>query len=273
MSRIIVTLILCAATFWLAPNALAAKPSDESVVRKTEGIDLGYCLKAATGKARPDESKCPGFITQRDSGLAEAIQTCRQMGGALKPAPDATIYSLDINGDGQKEFLYEIGANFQCDSSASLFSCGSSDCPWTLYRKEQGKWHNLGAIYGGTRISVVPSAGKSSHPDLKVLCDDTNACDSAAYHWDGARYQQIETSMKGYTIQQLGPPLQGKLITLQRKVKVLAEPRPGSRSVGEYGKGATFVIAGRAKGSDYLYVSPCNACQSGFVQKRVLLGR
>jgi hypothetical protein len=180
------------------------------------------------------------------------------------------VLSLDIDGDGQMEYLYEIGANFQCDSAASLFSCGSSDCPWSLYRRERGQWRSIGAIYG-SRISVVP--GKMPHPDLKVLCDDTNKCDSATYRWNGSRYEEGESRVRGFTIQRLGSPLQGKLITLQRKVRVLAEPRSGSRSIGEYGKGALFAIGGQAKGSDYLYVSPCNACENGFVRKRELLGR
>jgi hypothetical protein len=265
-----VVLIAGFVIFCWIPAASAANLSGETGVREAEGIDLAYCLKVAAGKARPDDNKCPAFITDQNA-LRDSVTSCREVGGTLTPHPRATIFSLDFDGDGQAEYLYEFNANFDCDGAASLFSCGDSECPKVLYRKEQGKWRGIGA-FDSTRIFTLPSTGKTPHPDLKVLCDDTGQCDSVNYSWNGAKYEENGLSLRGYSILRLRPPLQGKLITLQRKLKVLAEPRAGSRSVGEYDRGAMFAIAGQAKGSNYLYVSPCNACEAGFVQKRVLLG-
>lgn len=59
----------------------------------------------------------------------------------------------------------------------------------------------------------------------------------------------------------------GKLATTTDRVEVLAEPKPGSKVLGEYDKGAIMAVIGEAQGTGYLYVSPCNACESGFVSK------
>jgi hypothetical protein len=266
-----VVLIAGAAMIWRVPAVSATNPLGEVGVKEAEGIDLAYCLKIAAGKVRPDDNKCPGFISDKQV-ISDSAKYCHEVGGTLKPNPRATIFSLDIDGDGQSEYLYEFNANFYCDGAASLFSCGDSECLKVMYRKEQGKWRDIGA-FNGTGIYVLPNTGKTPYPDLKVLCDDTGQCDSITYRWNGDKYEEIALSLRGYTILRLSPPLQGKLITLQRKLKVLAEPRAGSLGVGEYDRGSIFAIAGQAKGSDYLYVSPCNACEAGFIQKRVLLGR
>lgn len=59
----------------------------------------------------------------------------------------------------------------------------------------------------------------------------------------------------------------GKLFTTTAKLEVLAAPKAGSRVLGEYDKGAMMAVIGEATGTGYLYVSPCNACESGFVSK------
>ena len=65
----------------------------------------------------------------------------------------------------------------------------------------------------------------------------------------------------------------GKLYTLTGKVDVHSEPTRDSAVIGEYGKGSIFAVLGRAKGTDYLYASPCNACENGFVLKSEFLGK
>jgi len=59
----------------------------------------------------------------------------------------------------------------------------------------------------------------------------------------------------------------GKLYTLTGKIDVHSEPERASPVIGKYGKGSIFAVMGRARGTDYLYVSPCNACKNGFVRK------
>ena len=48
---------------------------------------------------------------------------------------------------------------------------------------------------------------------------------------------------------------------------VLAAPSAGARDVGQYDAGIEVAIIGTAERADYYYVSPCNACESGFVPK------
>ena len=59
----------------------------------------------------------------------------------------------------------------------------------------------------------------------------------------------------------------GELYTTTEKLQVLAAPKADSKVLDEYDKGAIMVVIGEAKGTGYLYVSPCNACEKGFVSK------
>jgi hypothetical protein len=59
----------------------------------------------------------------------------------------------------------------------------------------------------------------------------------------------------------------GELVTTTDKLQVLSAPKVGSKVLDEYPKGAMMVVVGEATGTGYLYVSPCNACESGFVSK------
>lgn len=59
----------------------------------------------------------------------------------------------------------------------------------------------------------------------------------------------------------------GELATTTDKLQVLAAPRKGSKVLDEYDKGAMMAVLGEATGTGYLYVSPCNACENGFVLK------
>ena len=59
----------------------------------------------------------------------------------------------------------------------------------------------------------------------------------------------------------------GQLFTTTDKLQVLSAPKAGSKVLDEYDKGAMMAVIGEATGTGYLYVSPCNACESGFVLK------
>ena len=59
----------------------------------------------------------------------------------------------------------------------------------------------------------------------------------------------------------------GQLATTTDKLQVLSAPKAGSKVLREYDKGAMMAVIGEATGTDYLYVSPCNACENGFVSK------
>jgi hypothetical protein len=59
----------------------------------------------------------------------------------------------------------------------------------------------------------------------------------------------------------------GQLFTTTDKLRVLSAPKAGSKVLQEYDKGAIMAVLGEATGTGYLYVSPCNACENGFVSK------
>ncbi len=61
----------------------------------------------------------------------------------------------------------------------------------------------------------------------------------------------------------------GQLYSLTGSIEVYSDPRKNSDIIGEYEVGAMFVVIGQAVGTEYLYVSPCNACENGFVEKAV----
>lgn len=56
-------------------------------------------------------------------------------------------------------------------------------------------------------------------------------------------------------------------------VAVLAEPRRDSKTLHTYGAGAIMAVLGKATGTHYLYVSPCNACTSGYVPDTEFMAR
>jgi hypothetical protein len=54
---------------------------------------------------------------------------------------------------------------------------------------------------------------------------------------------------------------------------VRAAPEAGALEVGRYDAGTELAIIGTLEGGDYYYVSPCNACESGFVPKAAVAVR
>lgn len=245
-----------------------AEPPIEKLVEKRHALDTAYCLKIASGKARPDESRCPGFINMKNS-LANAAKQCMHAGGKLVPNESGALYGVDINADGQQEYLFEFNENFSCDGAAGLFACGiSSNCPYGLFQKHQDRWHEIGQIHGN-QVSVSHKEN-SEHTDLVVACEDTTKCDQKIYRWNGKSYEEFKLTFRGVEILRLKSPLQGNLVKLKAKIKVLAEPKVGARITNEYDPGAFFVIGGEPGGTGFFYVIPCSACEAGFVSKAII---
>lgn len=59
----------------------------------------------------------------------------------------------------------------------------------------------------------------------------------------------------------------GQLFTTTDTLQVLSAPKADSKVLQTYDKGAMMAVIGEATGTGYLYVSPCNACENGFVSK------
>ncbi len=65
----------------------------------------------------------------------------------------------------------------------------------------------------------------------------------------------------------------GNLYTTTAKMDVLAEPKAGSKKLATYESGAMMVVIGAATGTGFVYVSPCNACDKGFVPKSEFMSK
>lgn len=57
------------------------------------------------------------------------------------------------------------------------------------------------------------------------------------------------------------------LHVLADETALLATPEPHGAEITRYGPGTEVAIIGTARGRDHYYVSPCNACEKGFVVK------
>jgi hypothetical protein len=247
---------------WPAQHAAAASAAAVS------GVDMNHCLRIANKQARPDEARCPGFIV---SALAEARTTCRDAGGKLVVAPQTVLWAIDVNADGQSEYLVDYTQNVGCEGAASVFSCGSLGCGLSLFARSGGQWKIIGNLPDWpAAIETVPDAS-GGFADLRVGCGEANCAEIQHYRWSGRDYALAGYEVRGHAVDI--PASAGQLWTLTRDVAVLAEPKRGAKVLRRY-KARTevteMVILGKARAAPYLYVSPCNACESGFVEQTLL---
>lgn len=243
------------------PAAGAAAPAAAEAAappvpaRAVEGLELSSCL------ATPQGADCPAWI---GPAVASAAAQCREAGG--KPAAGPGVaWSIDAQGDGKPEYYYEIGLNVTCEGAWSIFSCGSLGCPLELVAERDGAWSGIGGLYAPdpARVAVLPGPGPWR--ELEAGCLDGERCEeSARYRWNGQAYEPVERHVRGVRVDVSGSAVHG-LFPLVADTTVRALPSPDAESVGEYEAGREMAIVGQV--DDWYYVSPCNACDSGFVAK------
>jgi hypothetical protein len=229
-------------------------------------VDLASCLEVARGAEQPSEARCPGFIS---GGLTEMVATCAEAGGRLQSAGTPSIASLDLNGDGRPEFLYDATNNFRCEGAPSLFSCGSLGCPVSLFERGADAWRQIGAMSAtdAPAAEVLASPQGGPYYTLRGGCVGQRPCDEWTYYvWDGEAYRAQMVDVRGNWVDLANDGLW----TLAADVAVLASPSPDARVLQSYPAGTEVVVIGDARGTSYKFVSPCNACQSGFVSGTVL---
>ncbi len=231
-----------------APAASAAVPFMD--------LDLSACL--AAGAVR---GQCPGYVLR---SLDSMVEECSRVGGTLQAGAEPRAWSLDVDADGKAEVIIDITENFGCSAAPSLFSCGSLGCPYALYAERNGEWVMLGAIDASDApgLEVLPATQGPPAVELRGGCVGRRPCDEMAhYSWSGSDYRRTWVEFRGQAVDWAPDGLW----ELDRDTPVLAEPVAAAEVIGRYPADTSVVVLGDARGAPYKFVSPCNACQSGFV--------
>jgi hypothetical protein len=252
--------------------ASACRAGTEGPVAHAEpaaGIDVARCLQAISTDARPDPQSCPAFLLDV---IASAREQCAEAGGTLVPAHDAGLGAIDVDGNGALEYLLDQETVVGCAGAASLFSCGSLGCPKVLYeQRSDGGWRSIGVIDADamSSIEVLAGRGAGEHRGLRVGCLGDDPCREYWYYaWRGERYEPERAEVGGAEVR-FASSLHG-LHALVSATDLLAGPAPGAAVIARYGEGTEVAVIGSAEGGDYYYVSPCNACASGFVPRAAI---
>ena len=229
-------------------------------------ISIAHCLDTIATNLARDEARCPAFLIQP---LKSAQQTCAEVGGQLQATPTADVWMLDVNGDAVQEYTFEYEGIVSCEGAWSVFSCGSRGCPKGLYQKHDGAWRVIGQVWGTSgpeTLEMLDAAANQMNRDLRVGCTGDDRCNEFWYYqWIGAQYDRTHLEVRGHRVE-FAESIHG-LYGVVGEIDLLATPTASAAVIGHYGAATEIEIVGTAAGADYYYVSPCNACESGFVPK------
>lgn len=247
---------MCASQQIFAAESLLHAQRDTS-------ISMAQCLSEIDGPNMPTEAQCPGFLIQP---LRDAMQTCTEAGGHLTATPQSDLWAIDVNRDGALEYAFEYDGNVACEGAWSVFSCGSLGCSKALYQNHAGAWRVIGEIGAPSPDAIeLTDTVVDGYHDLRIGCGEASCNEYAYYHWIGDRYDQTYIEVRGHRVES-ADSIHG-LFGLTGAIDVLAEPTRDAAVLGHYEADTEVAIVGTVKNADYYYVSPCNACDSGFVLK------
>jgi len=247
--------------------ALAESPPS-TTPKAAAAIDVGYCLKALGKSSRKESARCPGFLLD---ALEEAERTCGDVNGGLAAAESARIWSFDVNSDGHPEYLVNLEEIVECKGAPSVFSCGSLGCPALMYEQHARTWQLIGEIYADAMESIeaLGTAGAGRHRELRVGCQGENPCrEYWFYEWRVGQYERERLEVRGFGVN-FSTSAHG-LFKLAAATALLAAPVADAPVIKRYDADTEVAIVGTAEQGDYYYVSPCNACESGFVPKSAI---
>jgi hypothetical protein len=254
----------------LAAASMVLAATESTVVpTRVGGIDISRCFDIIAGTSERDTARCPTILLEL---VEQAQQTCREAGGTLTPQSPANVWAIDVNGDGTQELSFEYEGNVACEGAWSLFDCGSLGCPKVLYEEHAGAWRAIAEISADSMESVevlAPSAGQR-YRMLRVGCGGETPCPEYwFYAWTGERYEPERLEVRSVPVD-FAHSVHG-LHVLHDATNVLATPAPDAIVVGHYDAGTEVAIIGTVEDADYYYVSPCNACESGFVPRKAVV--
>lgn len=240
---------------------LSACSADRETVADAPRLDMDACFAAIAAAGDADAAACPSFLM---TTAIDASRLCREADGVIGPIEAADIWSLDVNGDGRPEHAFAIDDVVYCEGAPGLFSCGSLGCPKALYGERDGAWRPLGAISASSREAIVVTdvAGPDGYRDLILGCDPGEECPVRWRHvWRDGSYEPGSGEVRGHVVDYAGS-VHG-LFALAADTTLLATPAADGEPLDRYAAGVEVAIIGTA--GAYYYVSPCNACESGFV--------
>ncbi len=232
----------------------------------TKRLDFASCLADDMSDNEAQSSRCPSFALL---SLDYMSQQCSAHGGKLKAHVPSEAWSLDVDGDASAEILVDLIGNFDCDGAPAAFACGSTGCPYLLYKKRGESWAEIGAINADDApgIQVLP-ATEGEIATLRGGCQGQEPCSEFVhYEWNGKAYARTWIDFKGHAVD-VAP---GTLKTLKKDSQVLDAPGGKKAQVlDEYPLGTSMLVIGTSREGPYAFVSPCNACRRGFVDSTLL---
>ena len=231
----------------------------------TKRLDFVSCLAEDLGNEETQSTRCPSFALL---SLDYLSSQCTASGGSLKARVPSAAWSLDVDGDASAEVLVDLIANFDCAGAPAAFTCGSTGCPFLLYKKRDDTWAEIGAINADDApgIQVLP-AKEGQYATLRGGCLGQEPCSEFVhYEWNGSSYVRKWIDFKGHPVD-VAP---GGLMTLTANSAVFDAPGKGGQAIEEYPAGTAVIVIGTAREGPYSFVSPCNACRRGFVETALL---
>ena len=246
--------------------ALCASSSDAQPparAMRLTSISPTHCVATLERREQADPLRCPAALR---NAIIEARDVCRDAGGKLAGLPEGEVWAIDVDGDGRNELVFDLESNVSCVDAWSVFSCGSLGCPKALYELRNGAWTVVGGISAASPEQIALGAARpdDAHRALEV-CSQDRCAERWTYEWQGTSYEVTHAEVRGARVAIAGSA-QG-LHPLTAAVTLRATPGASGAEVGRYDAGTEVVIIGTAEGGDWYYVSPCNACKSGFAPK------
>ena len=256
-------LLVCAAATACDGNA---QPVQATLLTS---VSPAHCVASLAGRTAADPLRCPGALR---AALVLAETICREAGGKLAGADQGLVFAMDVNDDGRDELAFDLEGNASCEDAWSVFSCGSLGCPKALYELRDGEWAVIGQLSATVpeEVTLAPRAARDGYRTLEV-CAPQDCTERWIYERLGTAYDAPRVEVRGARVDVAGS-IHG-LYSLVAATTVSAAPAAGAPEVGRYDMGTDVAILGTLEGGEYYYVSPCNACESGFVPKAAVAVR
>lgn len=155
-----------------------------------------------------------------------------------------------------------------------------------------GGWRELGSIFfvqDPAGVELLESSARGGFRDLRIARCSAEACvEQWYYRWNGTAYEQSHVDVRGARVE-FADSIHG-LYPLTATTALLELPRADAAEIARYDADTEVAIVGTAVSAaqttgtsaavdatrnatpaeTYYYVSPCNACASGFVPRSAL---